>query len=64
MQCYDCAHLDRTHKITGNIGRYIYGCNCGNRKTIVGYLQTDAELKTMSCSNFKKLVEVEQTSLF
>lgn len=64
MNCHTCAHLDRTHKITGSTGHYIYGCNCGKRKTIVGHLQTDTELKTMGCSDFKKSVEVEQTSLF
>ena len=61
--CFDCAYLDKSYKQKSG-KHYIYGCKWTNgkvkRQTIVGWLSSDGELKTMGGSCWKSKEELKQ----
>lgn len=58
INCKDCVYLDKTRKQNGfnNSGCFRYGCNARIRdKFICGWIRSDNELKTMSCSDCNRI---------
>lgn len=58
INCKDCVYLDKTRKQNGfnNSGCFRYGCNARIRdKFICGWIRSDNELKTMSCSDYNRI---------
>jgi hypothetical protein len=60
--CEGCGNLDKRKKEI-NKSWYRYGCKINGY--IIGFIQSDKELKTMGCSGrIEKSKEAEQISLF
>lgn len=64
--CLDCKYLDK-NKIEYSEERYCFRYGCQKHKSIVGWLaekNKDRQLKEMGCGDFKKVLAIEQLSLF
>ena len=58
--CFACRILNKSRKEVPESGFcYRYGCDCEKRSYICGWICNDNELKTMGCSDFESLAEMQ-----